>query len=195
MRVHGSVRSHSIGRGAIRLLKPTAVLALVGSVLAVGFASVAGAAPVGGAVKVFGVPGMGARSPILFTGAIGDYGKAIRQNANGVANRNGNFVKFSLTQGTFIGNGTALFKKLNTAPPTAFDNATCSGAFTASAAMPLGSGTGAYAGIGGSLNLHVTFAFVGPRFKSGKHKGQCNGNANPLAQMGTISGGGTVSVG
>jgi hypothetical protein len=68
-------------------------------------------------------------------------------------------------------------------------------AFTASASMPLGSGTGAYAGIGGSLNVHVTFAFVGRRFKSGTHKGQCNGNANPLAQMGTISGGGTVSIG
>jgi len=172
-----------------------AALAFVGSVLAVGFASVAGAAPAGGAVKVFGVPGMGnGSSPILFTGAIGDYGKAIRQNANGVTNKKGDYIKFNLKQGTFIGNGTALFKKPNNATP-AFNNTTCSGAFTASASMPLGSGTGAYAGIGGSLNVHVTFAFVGPRFKSGTHKGQCNGNANPLAQIGTISGGGTVSVG
>ncbi|MBV9002309.1 MAG: hypothetical protein JO304_24855 [Solirubrobacterales bacterium] len=163
--------------------------------LAIGFASGAGAAPAGGAVKVFGVPGMGnGSSPVLFTGAIGDYGKAVRQNANGVANKNGDFIRFNLKQGTFIGNGTALFKKLNN-PAPGFNRATCSGAFTASAPVPLGSGSGAYAGIGGSLNVHVTFAFVGPRFKSGKHKGQCNGNANPLAQMGTISGGGTVSFG
>lgn len=194
MRAHGSARSPSIGRGATRLLKPTAVLALVGSVLAVGFASVAGAAPAGGAVKVFGVPGMGnGSSPILFTGAIGDYGKAVRQTANGAPSKNGTYIKFNLKQGTFIGNGTTLFKKLNTA--AGFNNATCSGAFTASAPVPLGSGTGAYARIGGSLNVHVTFAFVGPRFKTGPHKGKCNGNANPLAQIGTISGGGTISVG
>jgi hypothetical protein len=93
-----------------------------------------------------------------------------------------------------VGDGTALFKKLNAARP-AFNTSTCSGAFTVSAPMPLGSGTGAYTGIRGSLNVHVTFAFVSPRFKSGKHKGQCNGRANPLAQMGAISGAGRVSFG
>jgi hypothetical protein len=178
----------------MRLVKPTAALAVVMSVLAVGFTSAAGAASSGGAVKVYGVPGMGTSSPILFTGAIGDYGRAVRQNPNGSASKNGNFVKFNLKQGTFVGDGTALFKKLNNARP-AFNTATCSGAISASAAVPLGSGTGTYAGIRGSLNVRVAFAFVGPRFKSGKHKGKCNPMANPVAQMGTVGGGGTVSFG
>jgi len=191
MRAYGSMHSPAIRRA---ILKPTAILASLGIVLAVSFASVAGAATTGGAVNVYGVPGMGnGSSPILFTGAIGDYGKAVRQNANGVATKNGNYIKFNLKQGTFVGNGTPLFRKLNNAPGS-FSNATCSGAVAVTAPVSLGSGTGTYAGISGSLNVHVTFAFVAPRFKSGKHKGQCNGNANPLAQIGAISGGGTVSL-
>lgn len=145
---------------------------MLGSVLAVSFASAAGAAS-GGAVKVYGTPANGTgASPILFTGAIGDYGKAVRQNVTGTANKNGNYVKFNLKQGSFVGNGTALFKKLNSATPS-FNKATCSGSFSASAPMPLGSGTGTYVNIAGSLNVRVTFAFVGSRFKSGKRKGQC----------------------
>ena len=141
------------------------------------------------------MPGTGTgTSPVLFTGAIGDYGKTVRQTASGVASKNGNYIKFNLKRGTFVGNGTALFAKLNNATP-AFNNATCSGGFTASGRVTLGTGTGTYAGIGGSLNVSVTFAFVGPRFKSGKHKGKCNGNANPVAQIGTIAGSGRVSLG
>ena len=170
MRAHASMRPRVIREQAIRLLKPVAALAVLASVLAVGLTSVAGAAAGGGTVQIFGTPGSGSRpSPVMFVGAIGDYGKAIRQNANGAANKNGNYVKFNLKQGTFVGNGTALFKKLNSATPSIFSNTTCSGAFSASAPMPLGSGTGKYAAIGGSLNVRVTFAFVGPRFKSGKH--------------------------
>jgi hypothetical protein len=193
MRAHASMHPPASRERAVKLLKPTAIVTLLACVLAVSFTGVAGAAS-GGAVKVFGVPGNGGSSPILFTGAIGDYGKAIRQNASGVANKNGSFVKFDLKQGTFVGNGTALFKKLDSENPT-FNKANCSASFSASAPMPLGSGTGTYTGISGSLNVRVTFGFVGPRFKSGKHKGQCNGRANPLAQMGTISGSGTVSFG
>lgn len=195
MRARRSMHSPLIRKGAIRPLKPAALLVLLGSVLAASFASVAGAAPGGGAVKVFGVPGTGnGSSPILFTGAIGDYGRAVRQNANGVANNKGDYIKFNLRQGTFVGNGTGLFTKLNKAAP-AFNNATCSGAFTVSAPVTLGSGTGTYSRIGGSLNVNLTFAFVGPRIKSGKRKGQCNANAQPLSQIGAISGSGTVSLG
>lgn len=196
MRPHASSDSRGVRERAVWLVKPIAVLAVLASVLAVGFTSAAGAASGGGAVQIYGIPGNGGgASPVLFTGAIGDFGRALRQNANGSANKNGSDVKFNLRQGTFVGNGTALFRKLNNPAPMSFNTSTCSGAFTASAPMPLGSGTGKYAGIGGSLNVRVTFAFVAPRFKSGKHKGQCNGNAKPLAQMGTISGGGMVSLG
>jgi hypothetical protein len=193
MRARGPIHAAATREGAIRVLTMTAVVAMV--LLAVGSGAVAAAAPTGGAVKVFGVPKGGGGS-IVFTGAIGDYGKVQRENANGAANPKGNYVKFNLKQGTFVGNGTALFTKLNNATP-AFDQATCSGAFSVSAPMPLAGGTGMYTGISGTLNVRVTFGFVGPRYRSGKHKGQCNvsQNSTPLAQIAAIAGSGDVSLG
>jgi hypothetical protein len=53
------------------------------------------------------------------------------------------------------------------------DVATCSFQLTVSALVPIvpGSGTGAYAGISGSLHLRFVFAIVGPTYPSGKHEG------------------------
>ena len=44
------------------------------------------------------------------------------------------------------------------------------------------------------MNITLTFAGVGPRFATGKHKGQCNfaNNVKPLATYSSISGTGTV---
>ena len=195
MRVGRRVQPAVLRKGAMRLLTMAASLAVLGGMPAVGSGAVAAAAPAGGVVNVFGVPNGGAGT-ILLTGAIGDYGKVQRQTASGAPNRNGNYVKFILKQGTLVGNGTALFAKLNNATP-AFNKATCSGAFSASAPMPLSSGAGLYAGIRGTLNARVTFAFVGSRYKSGKRKGQCNTsqNSTPLAEVGSISGRGNVSFG
>lgn len=195
MRADRTRHPAAFGGRMARLHQGAAGLGVLAGLLTIGFAGVAAGAPAGGVVRVIGVPNNG-RSPVVFTGAVGDYGTATRQNANGAANRNGNYVRFNLKRGTFVGNGTVLFAKTNSATP-AFNRATCSGQFSATAPMPLSSGTGLYAGISGTLNVRLTFAFVGPRFKSGKHKGQCNAgqNATPLAQMGSISGSGRVSFG
>jgi len=40
--------------------------------------------------------------------------------------------------------------------------------------------TGAFAGASGPLAAQIIFAGYAPRYKSGKHKGQCNFNAPPL---------------
>jgi hypothetical protein len=45
-----------------------------------------------------------------------------------------------------------------------------------------GKSTGAFAGTSGPGAAQVYFAAFEPRYTSGKHKGQCNGNANPLAK-------------
>ncbi len=45
-----------------------------------------------------------------------------------------------------------------------------------------GKSTGAFAGASGPGAAQVYFAAFEPRYTSGKHKGQCNGNANPLAK-------------
>jgi len=42
--------------------------------------------------------------------------------------------------------------------------------------------TGAFAGASGPGAAQVYFAAFEPRYTSGKHKGQCNNNANPLAK-------------
>jgi hypothetical protein len=42
--------------------------------------------------------------------------------------------------------------------------------------------TGAFAGASGPGAAHVYFAAFEPKYTSGKHKGQCNENANPLAK-------------
>jgi hypothetical protein len=175
----------------MRVLKMTAAMAVVGTVMGAGFAAVAAGATKGGAVKLFGTP-RGAVGSIMFAGAIGDYGSTQRMTQSGVPNPNGNFVKLSLKRGSFVGNATALFAKLNNARPS-LNRSTCSGALSGTGPVVLGGGSGLYTGIGGTLKVTATFAFVGPRFKSGKHKGQCNVNANPLAQFSLVSGGGTVS--
>jgi hypothetical protein len=45
-----------------------------------------------------------------------------------------------------------------------------------------GQSTGAFAGASGHGAAQVRFAAFEPRFTSGPHKGQCNGNAPPLAK-------------
>ena len=42
--------------------------------------------------------------------------------------------------------------------------------------------TGAFAGASGPGAAQIYFAAFEPRFKSGPHKGQCNGKAPPLAK-------------
>jgi hypothetical protein len=51
-----------------------------------------------------------------------------------------------------------------------------------------------YTGISGTLRITQTFAAVGPPYKTGPKKGECNtsNNAQPNAFYGSITGRGTV---
>ena len=64
-----------------------------------------------------------------------------------------------------------------------------------SAAAPILSGTGLYAGIHGTIRLTETFGFIGSTYKSGPKKGKCNmsNTAPTVAQMGAVYGSGSVS--
>lgn len=186
----------AVARGArSRAIKAVAVLAVLGGLLAAGSGAFAAGSSAGGAVKMFGTP-KGAGGTFMFTGAIGDYGSTQRMNANGTPNANGDYVKFTLKHGTFVANATGFFNALNKSNP-AFNTKTCSGSFAASGPATLSNGTGQYAGISGTLKVTGTFADVGPRLTSGKHKGQCNPsqNARPLAQFNEVTGTGTVRFG
>jgi hypothetical protein len=151
--------------------------------------------PAGGKVNVFVTQSPNSsKGTIVVTGAIGDYGKTVNVDKSGKPDANGSYVKITLQQGSFLVNSTKLNAKLNHLNPK-FNAATCSVAASGTGPVSLSNGTGLYTGISGNLQITVTFAFVGPRFSSGPHKGQCNGNNNarPLAQYQSITGSGTVS--
>ena len=64
-----------------------------------------------------------------------------------------------------------------------------------SAATPIISGTGLYAGIHGTVKITESFGFIGATYKSGAKKGQCNmsNSASTVAQLATVYGSGTIS--
>jgi hypothetical protein len=149
----------------------------------------------GGTLSVWATPGSGAVATIVITGAIGDYGTATTIDQNGKVDANGNYVKVALKKGGFEINSTALNKKVNAAPPESDNATTCSFVFGGTSPVTVFDGTGAYAGISGTVQVTETFAGIGPRITSGKNKGQCNmsNSAQPIAFYGSITGAGTVS--
>jgi hypothetical protein len=155
-----------------------------------GGAAAFGQSTPGGAVQVWGTTGNGGGGTVLLTGAVGDSGKASSVNASGTADKKGAYKLLTLKKGTILLNGTQLNAATNdpNTPPTSMNSTNCSATFVATEPVPVVSGTKAYAGISGSVNITVSFAFIEP-MKNGK----CNFNANPIAQYGSIAGSGTVS--
>ena len=146
--------------------------------------------PAGGAIQLFVQPAQAqGNGKVLFTGAIGDYG-----STHSVTTGGKKIAKATLKKGTIELNITAISKKANNATPT-INAATCSGSINVSAATPIIGGTGLYAGIHGTVKITETFGFLGPTYKSGPKKGQCNlsNSAPTVAQMATVYGSGTVS--
>ncbi len=189
-----------VGRSGGRVAKAAFGIAVLGNLLFSGASAVGAAtlrAPAGGAVKIFAtVSGNGLSGPILFVGAIGDYGKYLTVDQNGKADVNGNFVKITLKKGAFEVNSTTLNAAANKMQP-AVNATTCSGSISVTDPVTLLDGVGMYKGIAGTVNITETFAFVLPTFTSGAKKGQCNesNNSQPIAQYGSITGAGTVTFG
>jgi hypothetical protein len=174
----------------MRVGKLAAVVGVTACALGAGSVALAASStPQGGNIRVFVTSTSGPKSKILITGAIGDYGTGVSQDANGKVDGNGGFEKVTLKQGSFIVNATALNKKLNSAKPT-INRTNCSLAFTGTGSATVGNGTGAYAGITGKITLTVTFAGIAPKTAKG-----CNFNANPPAGASyqSITGTGSVS--
>jgi hypothetical protein len=157
--------------------------------LGAGPAALAAAAPQGGKIRVFVTNTSATKGKILVTGAIGDYGTTISQDANGKTDPNGNFEKVTLKQGGFIVDGTALNKKLNTAKPT-INKTNCSVAFGGTGPTTIEDGTGAYAGISGNVAITVTFAGIAPKTAKGCNFGN---NAPEFGAYQSITGTGSVS--
>jgi hypothetical protein len=171
----------------IRLSVLSAVSLAAGAML---LAPVGSAAGEGGPIKIYSPQtSNGAVEPILITGAITDYGKAISVTKAGKPDPNGAYEKLVLKKGTFWVDGRALNTALNKVRPTV-DRTHCYFEFSGSGPTTLFKGSGAYAGISGTAQIKIDFVVIGPRLASGK----CNtsNNAKPLAQYGTVTGSGTA---
>jgi hypothetical protein len=162
------------------------------------FGSTAGAAaPKSGPVKVWVKPsttGTSVKHPgkVFFTGAIGDYGTSVSTNATGKKTKKGSYKLLTPKQGTILVNGTQLNQALTHAQPTTASKTTCAFVFTASAPITIVKGTGAYVGIGGSVNMVATFAAITPKTKSGSCTMKTS--TKPLVSFTSITGSGTVTL-
>jgi hypothetical protein len=184
-----------------RTLSALTIASLAGALVASGGTMAASASTVTNGpvhVTVYG-DSFGVGSTAVLTGAIGDNGTADSIDANGTPDSSTNTEELlDLVQGSFRVSVVGLDKKIQSAFSTFHVNqTTCSGALSATASVPIvaGSGTGAYAGITGGFVLTFSLSFVGPKYGSGKHEGQCNNSnsASPVAQALVVTGSGTVS--
>jgi hypothetical protein len=167
---------------------------LVGASVA-GLATAAPAKAPGGTIHFWVTPGKGAVDKILVTGAIGDFGTATSITKSGKVDQNGNYVKVAMRKGGFEVNAVAFDAKAGKQGPT-LNKATCSAWTTIRGTITVFKGTGAYAGIGGTLTIQTSYAIIGPLHKTGPKKGECNlsDNAAPVAQFsGSITGAGKVT--
>ena len=146
----------------------------------------------GGAVQVWVTPSLTGNGggKVMVTGALADYGTSQPANAAGKADMKGTYKRLLLKHGTVLLNTTKFDTANNDANPTMYNKSDCSAVIDVSAPAAIVSGTGAYAGITGSVTLTARFAFILPKTK----KGTCNesNNATPLDQYGVVTSSGTV---
>jgi hypothetical protein len=172
----------------MRAGKVAAAVGATACVLGGGSVALAASQPKGGKVNIFVTTKTSTKDKILITGAIGDYGTAISQNAQGKVSPNGTYENVKLQHGGFIVNATELNNKISHAKPT-INKTNCSVMIRATGPTFVGNGRGAYKGISGTVRITVTFAGVAPKTANG-----CNLSSNaPLHGMyQSITGSGTV---
>jgi hypothetical protein len=176
------------------------ILAVLGAAAPVSVAAAATTSstttPSSGPIKVWVTPAgqnTTTKTPgkILITGAIADYGTVISTNAAKKPTAKGSYKLLRLKNGTILVDGAPLNTALTAAKPSTFNTSNCSAIFGATAPVTLGSGTGAYAGISGTVTITATFAFIGPKTKNGDCTMKTS--AEPISTYSAISGSGTVN--
>ena len=122
------------------------------------------ASTAGGPVQITGYSDNdGPTSTVILTGAIGDFGNAVRtgtiKRANGTIKREYNQLDVVVTHGSFRLSIAGIENNLVSAFSHFPSNtSTCSGIVTATGTTPIvaGSGTGAYKGISGDFKMIIT---------------------------------------
>jgi hypothetical protein len=180
------------GGGAAAAINAPAARAQAGALAARG----ATRAPASGGLVFFtayqndDLPG----ATVVLSGAIGDFGEAVSVLPDGTVDpEHSSQFSLALTQGSFrIVIGPLHAKFVSALSRASYNLKTCSGhaAVTGAAPVVAGSGTGAYAGISGSLTLTITGNEV-----DAKPGCQPFSGSALLAQSIVIAGSGTVSFG
>ena len=177
--------------------RTTVIAATLGVAAAIpGIAAGQGAVAAGGQVQMFETPALnGTVAKVLITGAIGDYGRAIKINKADKRDVSGAYSRLVLHEGTIIADGAALQKEIQIGEDHAHINLkSCSLQGSVSAPVQIVSGTGAYAGITGTIKVTFTLAELGETYHSGPRQGQCNTKTGgPVAQFATVRGSGNVT--
>ena len=130
-----------------------------------------------------------ARSTVVLTGAVGDYGQAVTVHGSGSTDpEHGDQLELRLTHGSFRLRVADLDKKIVDAftsfPP---NTTTCSGRVSATGPAPIvpGSGAGEYRRITGAFDLSITIDEVDQRTN-------CGPSSKFLSQIIVITGSGAV---
>lgn len=165
------------------------------AVLGVVAPATAGAAPKSGPEKVWvttSPTGTTAKRPgkVMLTGSFADYGRSVTTKANGKPTKNGGYVLLTLKKGTIVVDISAFNAASKNAKPQTFNQTSCSADIHVSAPVTFVKGTKAYVGIGGTITLTATFAFIGP-LKNGKCTTKTTTPA--LSTYSSINGTGTVT--
>jgi hypothetical protein len=172
----------------MRVGKLAAAVGATACVLGGGSVALAASNPKGGKINIYVTTKSATKDKVLVTGAIGDYGTAISQNAKGKVSPNGAYEKVKLKNGGFIVNATGLNNKINKANPT-INKASCSVVLRVTGPAVIGNGTGGYKGISGSLKITLTFAGVANKTAKGCVFNK-NGSLHGMYQ--SITGSGSV---
>ena len=154
--------------------------------------------PVHGTIQVWVNPGNGNGGVVNITGAIGDAGVAEPANSlgqiqHGSQGSNASYRLLQLTKGWILVDIAQFNKATNSGAPTFYSKSNCSIVFSGKAPVQFVHGTGAYAGITGTVELMFIFAGTVPKTASGT----CNQNANPIGPgqgYNAIYGSGTVTI-
>jgi hypothetical protein len=176
--------------------KSAILLAAAGASLYPATATFGAGSTTGGTVHVFISPSLTGNGggTIVLTGAIGDYGTAIKANPSGQPARKGPDSLAKLHHGTILLDRAPLTRAIQAGTEHARpDLASCSLHGSTNATLPILSGTGRYAGISGSLRVKFTFAEVAARYTKGTKNGKCNLAAGPVAQWASVVGTGNVT--
>ena len=159
--------------GALAVAGSTAVLVLAGGPALASTKSVTGPEVISGAVygeaALANIPVI----PVKFRGTVGAHGtltpSGSKSHTQTVVSSAGNIVL----------HGAGYDHTTQTENPK-----TCLVTFTENLTFTVlgAKSTGAFAGASGPGAAQTYFAAFEPKYTSGKHKGQCNNNANPLAK-------------